>query len=58
MNVAIGERDYRGVFAKPLPIVVETLRRCATWDAFAEALPDLGEAEVLPNSADDDWIKS
>lgn len=50
-----GEKDYPGVFAQPLPVVVETLRRCRTWIEFAEALPDLGEEATLPFPMEAPW---
>lgn len=35
-----GECDVPGVFAKPLPSVVEVLRNSKTWDAVLDDLPD------------------
>ena len=36
-----GEADLPGIHAAPLPVVVDALRRHATWDALLAALPDL-----------------
>ena len=36
-----GEADLPGVHAAPLPVVVDALRRHATWDALLADLPDL-----------------
>lgn len=35
-----GECDFEGVFVKPMPIVVEALRRHETWDSLYHNLPD------------------
>lgn len=36
-----GEMDLPGVYADPLPVVVDTLRSCATADEVFERLPDV-----------------
>ena len=35
-----GEADLPGIFADPLPVVLDGLRRETTWDGFLAALPD------------------
>jgi transglutaminase-like putative cysteine protease len=41
-----GEYDLPGIYAKPLTVVVESLRRYETWDSLYENLPDLaGDGE-------------
>jgi transglutaminase-like putative cysteine protease len=56
MDRTMGERDCRGVYARPLPVVVEALRRYRTWDEFAQNLPDLGEKERLEVPPEADWM--
>jgi transglutaminase-like putative cysteine protease len=36
-----GERDFPQIFARPLDLVVDCLRRHATWDAVRANLPDV-----------------
>ncbi|HIK16224.1 MAG TPA: transglutaminase family protein [Leptolyngbyaceae cyanobacterium M33_DOE_097] len=35
-----GEMDFSTIFAEPLPIVVDRLQRCSTWDEMLTCLPD------------------
>lgn len=53
----VGERDYPGVYAQALPVVVETLRSCGTWEDVAHHLPDFGDAEAVPVPAEENWGK-
>jgi len=41
-----GERDYKGVFAKPLPPVMDLLRHCETWNDILVKIPDLGDGDL------------
>jgi Transglutaminase-like superfamily len=36
-----GEANFQNIFAEPLPIVVEALKRCSKWDEMRKNLPDI-----------------
>lgn len=36
-----GEADFRNIFFEPLPVVVEALQACSTWDDIHHNLPDV-----------------
>jgi transglutaminase-like putative cysteine protease len=41
------EVDFKTIFSEPLPIVVESLQNCTTWDKMLVNLPDIS-LELLP----------
>jgi hypothetical protein len=46
-----GERDLPGLFAEPLPAIVDVLSRCATEDDVYHALPDYEDEPSLNRNA-------
>lgn len=42
-----GEADLPEIWKNPLPVVIEALRSCNTWDMLWENMPDI---ELLPNA--------
>lgn len=36
-----GEKEFTDIYADPLPIVIQTLQSCQTWEDVLENLPDL-----------------
>ncbi len=50
-----GEGDLEGIWAEPLPVVVEALERCTTYGQVLAALPDatLMQYAILPSRANE-----
>lgn len=40
-----GEVDFRNILAEPLPMVIEALEACQTWDEALQKLPDLAPGQ-------------
>lgn len=36
-----GEADFQNILAQPLPVVIQALKACRTWDAMLNNLPDV-----------------